>query len=148
AWSIKVVFPFQTDTGNIFHNIDKLVDGDKLTAAQVYWFADITFENGLRAIGAVIDVHEAACLLTIAPDFDLVISRVLGLEHFATDCCGGLFSSAVPRPVRAVDVVITRHTRLQSEIFFKVPAHAFGEELLPAVAVFRECWVSVFFFEG
>ena len=89
----------------------------------------------LDALEAVVDVHEAAGLLAVAPDLDLVLAGSLGLDDLAADGGRRLLAAAVPGAVRAVDVVEAGHARLEAEVLAEVAAHALGEELLPAVAV-------------
>ena len=57
------------------------------------------------ALDAVVDVHEAAGLLAVAPDLDLVLAGLLGVNHLAADRGRRLFAAAVPGAVRAVDIV-------------------------------------------
>ena len=102
----------------------------------------------LDAAGAVVDVHEAAGLLAVAPDLDLVVAGVLGLDDLAADGGGGLFAAAGPGAEGAVDVVEAGDAALEAVVLFEVAAHALGEELLPAVAVFGQGGIGVGFLEG
>ena len=88
-----------------------------------------------RAVDAVIDIHEAAGLFAVAPDLDLVLAGELRLGDLAADRGGRLLTPAVPRAVRAVDVVVASDARCQAEVLAEVAAHPLAEELLPAVAV-------------
>ena len=99
------------------------------------------------ALHAVVDVHEAAGLLAVAPDLDLVLAGELGLDHLAADRGGSLLAAAVPGAAAAVDVVEARHARIQAEVLAEVPAHALGEQLFPAVAVFGQRGIGVLFFQ-
>src|ERR1700758_4350391 len=57
--SIEFVLALELYAGNLFHDVDKLVDRDEFAAAEVDRLTDVTLKNGLRAFRAVIDVHEA-----------------------------------------------------------------------------------------
>ena len=96
---------------------------------------------------AVVDVHEAAGLLAVAPDLDLVSPVSLASIDLAADRGRRLLAAAVPGAVRAVDVVEAGHARLEAEVLAEVAAHALAEELLPAVAVFRHRGIGVGFLE-
>ena len=72
--SVEIIFSLQFNAGDVFHDIDQLVDGDEFAAAEVEGFDDVIFEEHDSAVEAVIDVHERAGLVTIAPDFDFMIS--------------------------------------------------------------------------
>ena len=134
-------------SGDLFHHVHQLIDGDQFTAAQIDGFVDVAFEDCFHTLDAVVDVHEAAGLMAVTPNLDLVIARHFGFEHFAADGRGGLLPAAVPCAMRAVDVVKPRHPALQAEVFLEVAAHAFAEKFLPSVAVFRQGRIGIFFFQ-
>src|SRR4051812_24968147 len=117
----------QFDSSDIFHDIHKLVDRDHLAGTEIDGVRNIGRHDPLDAIDAVIDVHEAAGLIAVAPDIDLMLAGGFGVDHFAADRGGGLFASAVPGAVRAVDIVEAGHTGVKAEIFSKVAAHALAE---------------------
>src|SRR5271155_829410 len=72
--SVELILPFQRYARNLFHHIYNLIDGDEFTAAKIDRLMNVALENGLCAFRAVIDVHEAACLLAVAPDLDFVFT--------------------------------------------------------------------------
>src|SRR5580704_1713364 len=72
----------------------------------------------------------------------------LGLNHFAANRGGSLFAAAVPRAPGSVDIVETCDAGVDTKILAEMAAHAFGEKLFPAVAVFGLRGVSVLFLEG
>jgi len=146
--SAEVVVALELDARDVFGYVDKLVDGDELVGAEVEGLVDLAFCDHLRALGAVVDVHEGACLFAVSPYLDLMLTGVLGLDDFATDGSRSFFAAACPCPERAVDVVVTGDASLKAVVFFEVAAHALGEELLPTVAVFGKRGVGVLFFEG
>lgn len=96
---------------------------------------------------AVVDVHQAAGLFAVAPDFDFVVAGERGLGDLAAQCGGGFFASAVVGAVDAVDVVVSGDAGLQAEVFAEVAAHALAEQFFPAVAVFGHGGVGVGFGE-
>ena len=108
---------------------------------------NLAFHNRQGALGAVIDVHEAAGLMAVAPDFNLVFAGKLRFKHLAANGCGRLFASAGPGSKWSVDVVVPRNSALHPKVFFKVAAHPLAEKLLPSIAVFGQRWVGVCFLE-
>ena len=51
-------------------DVDQLVDGDQLAAAQVERLGVVALYDPLGAVDAVVDVREAAGLFAVAPDID------------------------------------------------------------------------------
>ena len=68
---VEFVIALELDAGDLFRDVDELVDGDELVGAEVEWLVDVALGDHLRALGAVVDVHEGAGLFSIAPDLDL-----------------------------------------------------------------------------
>ena len=121
---------------------------DQLVAAEVERLDDVAVgDQPDRALDAVVDVHEAAGLLAVAPDLDLVLAGQLGGDDLAADRGRRLLAAAVPGAVRAVDVVVARDAGGEAEVLAEVAAHALAEQLLPAVAVLRHGGVGVLFLE-
>ena len=77
-------------------------------------------------------------LRVCSPSPQISISSIpasFACSDLSTDRSGRLLAPAVVGPVRPVDVVIARDSRLDAEVVEEVPAHPLREELLPAVAV-------------
>ena len=100
-----------------------------------------------RAVGAVVDIHERAGLLAVAPDLDLVLARHLGGDHLAADRGRRLLAAAVVGALGAVDVVVAGDPGGDAVVFTIVAGHPLAEQLLPAVAVLRHRRVGVLFLE-
>ena len=75
-----------------------------------------------RAVDAVVDVHERARLLAVAPDLDLVLARQLGGDHLAADRGRRLLAAAVVGAVRPVDVVVARDPGRDAVVLAEVAA--------------------------
>jgi len=88
---------------------DEFIDRDHLLAPEVDRLFDRRVHDPLGSLDAVVDVHEAAGLLAISPDLDLVPTGELGLRDLPADRGGRLLPSAGPGAVRAVDVVVARN---------------------------------------
>src|SRR5262249_52090389 len=97
----------------------------------------------LRAVQAIINIHEAASLLAIAPNFDLMFSRKNRHCDFARYRCRRLFAATIPGSVRSIDVVITRNASFEAHVFAEVSAQALAKELFPAIAILRISRISV-----
>src|ERR1017187_9071627 len=108
-WSISVIGALESNAGNLFHKINQAVDAHEFTGSEIDWLVDFAIHNRLRALYAVVDIHEAACLLPVSPDVDFVNAGPLGLNHLATDRGWSLFAPACPTAMRSVDIVITGH---------------------------------------
>src|SRR5205085_638224 len=103
--------------------------------ADVDRLDDLAPGQALRALEAVGDVHEAAGLVAVAPDLDLVAAGELGLDHLAAHRRRCLLAAALEGAVGAVNVVVAGDARLKPEVLAEVAAHPLAEQLLPAVAV-------------
>ncbi len=145
---LEVVGAFELDAGDFLDDVDELVDGDQFVAADVDRFDDVAPEEVLGALEAIGDIHEGAGLVAVAPDFDFVFAGEFGLDDLAANGGGGFFAAAVVGAVGAVDVVIAGDAGDEAEIFAEMAAHAFAEELFPAVAVFGQGGIGVLFLQG
>ena len=108
---------------------------------------NLALENGVDSLYAIIDVHEAASLMAIAPDFNFTTSGHFGFNNLAADRSRRFFSAAGPSAVWSVNIVKACNAAFQAEILFKMAAHPFTEKFFPAVAVFRQCRISILFFQ-
>src|SRR6266567_3747225 len=145
--SVEVVDPLEPDAGDLLNDIHKPVDGDDFVRSQIQGFGDVAMHDQFCALNAILDEHEAARLLSIAPDVYLVRTRQLRFDDLAADGRGSLFPSTGPCALRTVHVVVASDTAAQARFLFKVAAQALAEELLPAVAIFRESGIRIRFFQ-
>src|SRR3982075_950646 len=144
---IELVGALEPDAGDLLDDVDQAVDADQLVAADVQGLDDVALGQPDRAVGAVVDIHERAGLLAVAPDLDLVLARELGGDHLAADRARRLLAAAVVGAFGAVDVVVARDPGGDAVVFTIVAGHPLAEQLLPAVAVVRHRRVGVFFLE-
>src|SRR5579862_2107277 len=107
----------QTDTSNLLHDVDQLIDGHCLARAEVDRIDDLRAGNQIDSLDAIVDEHEAARLISGAPDFDFVPAAALCLDDLAADRGGGFLTAAVPRSPRAVNVVKAGDSSLEPEVF-------------------------------
>src|SRR5439155_24270824 len=98
-----------------------------------------------RSLDAVVDIREAACLFSIAPDLDVVAARQFGLGNLPANGGRGLLPPTFERAERAVHVVVPRDACREAEVLGEVSTHPLAKELLPPVTVFRHRGVSIFF---
>src|SRR5262249_56285271 len=103
---VGAVLPLELHAGDALDDVDEVVDGDELIAADVDRIAHVAGRQPQRAVQAVVDVGEAAGLLAVAPDLDRVVAGEGGGGHLAADGGRRLLASTVPRAVGAVDVVV------------------------------------------
>src|SRR5207245_11394861 len=112
---IELVLALQLDAGDVLNEIHQAVDRHQLAGAEVDRLLDPAVHDPIDATDAVIDVHEAARLVALAPDLNLVVATKLCLDDLAANGSGRLLPAAVPSAVRAVDVVETAAARGQPE---------------------------------
>jgi hypothetical protein len=141
---LQVVIPLHLYFRNVLYDVHQLIDRNQLIASEIERLVNFTLEDRLDAFKAIVYVHETAGLVTIPPDFDFVISGNLRFHQFPADGCRSLLTSARPSPVRAVNIVETSDSALDTEVFFEVSAHAFAEQFFPAIAIFGRCGIGVF----
>src|SRR5580704_17615074 len=127
----------QSDPSDVFHDVDQLIHGHGFARAEIDRVNDLRARNQIDSLDAIVDEHEAARLISGAPDFDFVPAAALRLDDFAADRSGSLFTAAVPGSPGTVNVVEASDSRLESKVFAEMTAHSFGKQLLPSVAVFR-----------
>ena len=72
---VQVVIPFKLDPRDFLDLRDQVIDGNQFAGAQVDGGSNqvITMHDLVDAIGAIINKHEAARLMPIAPDADRMI---------------------------------------------------------------------------
>src|ERR1043166_3721359 len=145
---LEIVPALELDAGDGFDDVDEAVDRDDFAAAEVDRFEDVAVEDLLRAFQAIRDVHEAAGLIAVAPDFDLVFARTFRLDDFPADGRRGFLASAVEGAVWSVDVGIAGDAGDGAEVLAEMAAHAFAEKFLPAVTVLGHGGIGVGFLEG
>ena len=139
----EVVVPRQRDAGDPLDDVDEFVDRDQLLGADVERLPDVAGGEPQRAVHAVVDVGEAARLLAVAPDLDLVVAAQDRRGDLAADGGRRLLAAAVLGALGPVDVVVAGDAGLETEVLVEVPRHALAEELLPAVAVLGHRGVGV-----
>src|SRR6185295_459127 len=144
---IELVAALQLHAGDLLDDVDQPVDADQLVRADVQRLDDVAFGELDRALRAVVDIHERARLLAVAPDFDVVLAGELGGDDLAADRGRRLLSAAVIGTLGTVDVVVARAAGRDAVILAIVAGHALTEQLLPAVTVLGKRRIGVLFLE-
>ena len=124
---LEIVGAFELDAGDVFDDVDELVDGDQFVAAEVDGLDDVAPEEVLGSLEAIGDVHEGPGLMSVAPDFDIVFTGEFGFDDFSADRGGGFFAATVVGAVGSVNVVEAGDAGDEAEIFAEMSAHAFAE---------------------
>ena len=141
--ALEIVVPLQLHAGDVFHDIDELIDAHHFAAADVDRLHEVAVREHLGAVQAVIDIHEAAGLGACAPDLDFVFSAEFGGDDFAANGRRRLFAAAIVGAVWPVDVVVTSDAGLDAKVLAEMAAHALAEKLFPAVAVLWHRGISI-----
>ena len=99
AGGVEVVGALEFDAADVLGQGDQVVDGDQLAGAQVDRGGDelLGVHDLVDAVEAVVDIHEAAGLVAVAPDDDPVAAFGLGFNDLAAHGGGGLFRGRRPR---------------------------------------------------
>ena len=64
--AFKLYRRFNLNPGNVFDDIDKLIDGDLFSASQIDRQGDrLASHDVLSTLETIVDVHEAPCLLPL-----------------------------------------------------------------------------------
>src|ERR1700722_10620189 len=103
----QVVTALELDAGDALDDVHQLVDGNEFAAAEVDGFKNVAGQDGLSAFQTIINIHEAAGLVAVSPDFNFVFAGELGRNDFAADGGGGFFASAIVGAEGAVNIVET-----------------------------------------
>ena len=88
----EIVTAFQFHPGDLFHDVDQLIDRDQLAAAEIERLDEIAVHDHLRSLHAIVDLHEAARLMAVAPDFDFVFARKVSPSITLRQIAAGAFS--------------------------------------------------------
>src|SRR5205085_12301804 len=90
--SFQIVRALKLNAGDVFDQVHQTINGDQLAAAKIDRFENVAVKTCLGAFEAIIDIHEAASLMAIAPDFDFMFTGQFGLNDFTADGGGGLLA--------------------------------------------------------
>ena len=123
----QVVSALELHLGNVFGNVDKLIDRNDLACAEIDRINDVALHDCDRSLEAIIDVLEAACLPAVAPDLNLIRVPELRLGNLPADRGGSLFTSSVPRSMRPIYVMVANDSCIKIEVLAEVAAHSFAE---------------------
>src|SRR5258706_8017648 len=117
------------------HDFGKLVNADQFIRAEVERLSMIRSHDAMNALDAVVDIHERAGLLAIAPYFDL--AWIWGECDLAAHRRRRLFTAAVIGAQRAIYVVEAHDARGEAVVFHIILAEFLRVELLEAITFFR-----------
>ena len=146
---VQVVFAVHLHAGDLFDLGQQFVDGNQFAGAEVDRRGDqvVAVHDLVNALHAVVNIHEAAGLLAVAPDRDVLLAGVHRLDDLAAERGGRFFAAAVPGAVRAIDVVETGNGRLHAAFVPVFLAEHFGNQLFPAVAALGHRRIRVGFLQ-
>src|SRR6266478_9564990 len=136
AGSAQFVLTIELYPRDFLHLRNKVVNGNKLAGTKVYRRGDkvVAVRDHVNALHAIINIHEAARLETIAPNLDSQIVLIDRLNHLAANRGRGLFTSAIPGPVRAVNIVKAGDEGLHAPFRPVFLAEYFTHQFFPAIA--------------
>src|SRR6266478_2686189 len=102
----------------------------------------------INAFGAIVYEHEAAGLMTVAPDVDGEFATINGFNHFPADGSRSFLAASVPGSPRTINVMKPRNGCFQTTLSPVFLAKNFRDELLPAVSALSHGRVSIGFFQS
>src|SRR5712671_2330096 len=69
-WRGEIVAALQFHPGDALDDVDELIDTHQFATTKIQRIRAVTFHDHLRSLHAVIDPHEAARLMSVAPDLN------------------------------------------------------------------------------
>jgi len=105
-----------------------LVDADEFVAPEVQRLDHLAVHEHLHALQAVVNVHETARLMAVAPNLNLMFAGELGHDHLPAHRAGAFSRPPSHVPWRAIDVVKPRQARPHAEVLAVMPAHALANK--------------------
>ena len=132
-------------SGDPGHQTNQFVNRNHPVLAQVDRVRLAGLHQAVDTFHAIVHVAIRACLVSVSPDFNG--APVAGQRYLAANRGGRFLAASFESAQRTEDVVKADDARVESEILRVVPAHAFGIEFFPAIAVFGVGRVGVGFFE-
>ena len=144
---LQVVSTLELHLGDVFGNIDKLIDRNYFAGTEIDWVYDVALHDRDRPLQAIINVLEAACLLAITPDLNLIRVQELRLGNLSADRGRSFFTSSITRSMRPVHVMVADDSCIEIEVLTEVTAHALTEKFFPSVSVFGHRRIGVGFLE-
>ena len=70
----QIIGALKLDARDLLNDVDQLINRDQLAATQINRVNELAVENHFCPFDAVVDVHEAACLISITPDLYFVLT--------------------------------------------------------------------------
>ena len=107
----------------------------------------VAVRDHVNALHAIVNIHEAAGLVAVAPDEDVLFAGVHGFDDLAAERRGRLFASAVPGAVRPIDVVEAGDEGFHAAFHPVFLAKHLAHQLFPAVTALGHGRVGVGFLE-
>src|SRR5271165_4175144 len=130
---------------NFTDHIRHLIDGHQFFGPKIQRFAIAAGHQPQQSINAVRNKHEGPGLQAVAPDVNV---PVVGSQcHLAANGRRRFFFAAFVGAKRAINVVKANHPRLEAEVMQVVAAELLGKQLLPSVACFGICRISILLFQ-
>src|SRR5262249_1967936 len=102
-------------------------------------------EDQVDAVQAIIDVHEAARLLSVTPYFDFQFTREFGLDYFPANGRRRFLAAAIPGSTGTIDIMEASHACGYAKIFPERTAHPLAKQLLPSISILRCSRIGVLF---
>src|SRR5690348_1409644 len=143
--SIEFVISFELNASYLFDFVDEFIDRNKLARPKIHRRGHklIAMHDPIDALNAIVYIHETSRLVAVTPDFDRTALCVDGLDHLAANGSGSFLASAVPRAVRAIDVVESGGEGPQPALRPILLTKHLRDQFLPAVATLRHGGVSI-----
>src|SRR5262249_3808863 len=82
---LEIIRALQLDARDSLNDVHQSIDRYQFAAAQIDWLQNVARENRLRALQAIVNIHEAARLQTVAPNLDLMLAGYFCTNHLAAN---------------------------------------------------------------
>src|SRR3954467_11576015 len=112
---------------NIFDHFHQTVDCRQLIRPQVQRLFDVAVHDLVDSLNTVIDVHKATGLLAVAPDLNLVLTRLDSANDLTANCRRRLLAATVPCSMWTIHIVEPSDARRKSIVLTEMATHPFRE---------------------
>ena len=131
----EIVMALHVHAGDFFNLGQQFVDGNQFAGTEVDRRGDqiVAVHDLVNSLHTVVNIHEAAGPMAVAPDSDVLPAGVHRLDDFAAQRGRRLFTAAIPGAVRPIDVVEAGNGCLHAAFVPVFLAEHFGNQFFPAV---------------
>ena len=130
---------------NIANQVNQSIHANQAIVPEIESLSTTGPHDANQAFNAIVNIHERARLLTVAPNLDRAIVSSKG--DLAANRCRSLLSAPLVSSEGTIYVMESHYSSLKLIVLPVIATEFFGVKLFPSVAGFRIGRKCVFFFE-